>query len=93
MDGVFLNNIVTNITHCKFEASEASTDELVLIKILMLLTSIVTDERLGQRLSDESICFVMETIFSMCFQAHSTDILRKSAEHYLMHLICHLFKG
>ena len=93
MDGEFLNKLVTSVTHCKFEASEASTDEVVLVKILVLLYNVVSHPVLGRRLSDESICFVMETIFSMCFQVHSTDILRRTAEQYLIQMISHIFKG
>lgn len=54
-------------THCKFEASDSVSDEVVLLKILDVLRNCLTG-RLGDVLSDESVCEMMETGLSMCCQ-------------------------
>ena len=54
-------------THCKFEASDSVSDEFVLLKILQVLRLALTSE-VGQVLSDESLCEMMETGLSMCCQ-------------------------
>lgn len=54
-------------THCKFEASDSVSDEVVLLKILDVLRNCLTGH-LGQVLSDESVCEMMETGLSMCCQ-------------------------
>lgn len=54
-------------THCKFEASDSISDEIVLLKILDVLRNTLTSE-LGDVLSDEAVCEMMETGLSMCCQ-------------------------
>lgn len=54
-------------THCKFEASDSVSDEVVLLKILDVLRNSLTG-LLGSVLSDESVCEMMETGLSMCCQ-------------------------
>lgn len=54
-------------THCKFEASDSVSDEVVLLKILNLLKNTLTSD-LGNVLSDEAVCEMMETGLSMCCQ-------------------------
>ncbi|POY71606.1 hypothetical protein BMF94_5391 [Rhodotorula taiwanensis] len=54
-------------THCKFEASDSVSDEVVLLRILDLLRTLLTGP-LGGTLSDESVCEMMETGLSMCCQ-------------------------
>jgi golgi-specific brefeldin A-resistance guanine nucleotide exchange factor 1 len=54
-------------THCKFEASDSVSDEMVLLKILHLLKDVL-DAGLVSVLSDEAVCEMMETGLSMCCQ-------------------------
>lgn len=54
-------------THCKFEASDSAGDEVVLLKILDVLKNTLTSP-LGEILSDEAVCEIMETGLSMCCQ-------------------------
>ena len=67
------------ITHCRFEASDTAADEVVLLRILRLMESIMTRPE-GQLLGDESICEMMSTGLSMCCQARLSEVLRRSAE-------------
>lgn len=54
-------------THCKFEASDSVSDEIVLLKILQVLRVALTSGP-GDLLSDESVCSMIETGLSMCCQ-------------------------
>jgi golgi-specific brefeldin A-resistance guanine nucleotide exchange factor 1 len=67
------------ITHCRFEASDSAADEIVLLRILKLMETIITRPE-GQLLGDESICEMMSTGLSMCCQARLSEVLRRSAE-------------
>lgn len=67
------------ITHCRFEASDTSADEVVLLRILRLMESVISRPE-GQLLGDESICEMMSTGLSMCCQARLSEVLRRSAE-------------
>lgn len=67
------------ITHCRFEASDSSADEIVLLRILKLMEGILSRPE-GELLGDESVCEMMETGLSMCCQGRLSDVLRRSAE-------------
>lgn len=62
-----MNALSSAATHCKFEASDAASDELVLLRMLQVLEMALTSES-GQVLSDEAVCEMMETGLSMCCQ-------------------------
>ncbi|KAJ5177882.1 SEC7-like alpha orthogonal bundle [Penicillium coprophilum] len=67
------------ITHCRFEASDSSADEIVLLRILKLMEGILSRPE-GELLGDESVCEMMETGLSMCCQGRLSEVLRRSAE-------------
>jgi brefeldin A-resistance guanine nucleotide exchange factor 1 len=54
-------------THCRFEASDSISDEIVLLKILDVLKHALTGP-VGYTLTDEAVCQMMETGLSMCCQ-------------------------
>lgn len=82
--------IATSVTHCKFEATDAVSDEVVLMKILEVLKACLTCSS-GTYLSDEAVCQMMETCFSMCFQMRLSEVLRKLAEQTLIVMVQTLF--
>lgn len=67
------------VTHCRFEASDSATDEIVLFRILKLMEGMITGPG-GEVLGDESMCEMMETGISMCCQVRLSELLRRSAE-------------
>ncbi|KAL4887478.1 hypothetical protein BJY04DRAFT_204386 [Aspergillus karnatakaensis] len=67
------------ITHCRFEASDSSADEIVLLRILKLMEGMLSGPE-GELLGDESVCEMMETGLSMCCQVRLSEVLRRSAE-------------
>ncbi|GAA5939550.1 hypothetical protein JCM3775_004858 [Rhodotorula graminis] len=77
-------------THCKFEASDSVSDEVVLLKILDLLRNCLTGH-LGEVLSDESVCEMMETGLSMCCQMRLSEMLRRSAERTMQAMVAAVF--
>ncbi|GAA6005362.1 hypothetical protein JCM11491_002672 [Sporobolomyces phaffii] len=77
-------------THCKFEASDSVSDEVVLLKILDVLRNCLTG-RLASVLSDESVCEMMETGLSMCCQMRLSEMLRRSAERTMQAMVAACF--
>ncbi|KAK5816093.1 hypothetical protein F5H01DRAFT_343687 [Linnemannia elongata] len=75
-----MQRLAVAATHCKFEASDSVSDEIVLLKILQVLRIALTSGP-GSTLSDESVCSMIETGLSMCCQLQLSEMLRKSAEH------------
>ncbi|KAG0266994.1 GDP/GTP exchange factor for ARF, partial [Linnemannia exigua] len=75
-----MQRLAVAATHCKFEASDSVSDEIVLLKILQVLRVALTSGP-GSTLSDESVCSMIETGLSMCCQLQLSEMLRKSAEH------------
>ncbi|KAK6515285.1 GDP/GTP exchange factor for ARF [Arthrobotrys conoides] len=67
------------ITHCRFEASDSSQDEVVLLRILRLMEVMMYGPGSGI-LGDESVCEMMETALSICCQMRLSEVLRRSAE-------------
>ncbi|KAK6332364.1 GDP/GTP exchange factor for ARF [Orbilia brochopaga] len=67
------------ITHCRFEASDSSQDEVVLLRILRLMEVMMYGPGSGV-LGDESVCEMMETALSICCQMRLSEVLRRSAE-------------
>ena len=65
--GPALQELSSAGTHCKFEASDSVSDEVVLLKILDVLKNTLTSP-LGKVLTDEAVCEMMETGLSMCCQ-------------------------
>ncbi|PWN39308.1 Sec7-domain-containing protein [Ceraceosorus guamensis] len=87
------------VSHCRFEASDAAADELVLLRILAVMRELVCGdanrasgkEPLANILGDESICEMVETGLSMCCQTRLSDLLRKTAEQSMIAMARTLF--
>lgn len=104
--GLFLKNdpsvdvalvaVSSSVSHCKFEASDSSGDEVVLLRILTVIEDCMCGVW-GTRLGDIEVCEMLETvlatcvqmrlsglssrIFSRCNTVHiTTEALRRSAE-------------
>ncbi|KAF2451285.1 hypothetical protein P171DRAFT_375329 [Karstenula rhodostoma CBS 690.94] len=83
-----MQQLSSAITHCRFEASDSPADEIVLLRILKLMESMVSGQA-GEVLGDESICEMMETGLSMCCQSRLSELLRRSAEIAMVSM-CHV---
>lgn len=74
-----MQRLSSAITHCRFEASDSATDEIVLFRILKLMEGMINGPG-GDVIGDESMCEMMETGISMCCQVRLSELLRRSAE-------------
>lgn len=74
-----MQQLSSAVTHCRFEASDSATDEIVLFRILKLMEGMITGPA-GDVIGDESMCEMMETGISMCCQIRLSELLRRSAE-------------
>ncbi|GAA95631.1 uncharacterized protein L969DRAFT_615408 [Mixia osmundae IAM 14324] len=83
-------NVSSAGTHCKFEASDSVSDEIVLMRILDVLKNTLTSP-LGQVLTDEAVCEMMETGLSMCCQMRLSEMLRRTAEKTMQALVASVF--
>jgi brefeldin A-resistance guanine nucleotide exchange factor 1 len=104
--GLFLKNdlsvdlalaaVSSAVSHCKFEASDSSGDEVVLLRILTVIEDCMCGAW-GARLGDIEVCEMLETVLATCVQmrlsglsprvvrrwAHvhiTTEALRRAAE-------------
>ncbi|WFD35252.1 GDP/GTP exchange factor for ARF [Malassezia cuniculi] len=85
-------------SHCRFEPSDSSMDEVVLLAILDVMHTLVCGHvgapdapMLVDLLSDESVCEMMETGLSMCCQTRLSTTLRRAAEKTVQRMFCTLF--
>lgn len=86
-----LTHIVNSLTHCRFEASEQSADDAVLLKVLKLL-EIIIDSPLGETLSDEVIHEVAQTSMSLACNKRRSEVLRKAAELSMYRITVKIFE-
>ncbi|KXS16367.1 Sec7-domain-containing protein [Gonapodya prolifera JEL478] len=87
-----MSALVHTVTHCKFEATDAVADEVVLSCILRLLRTVVQSDAGRRGIDDRGACECVEASFGMCFQGRVGEILRRSAEHTLSALVRLLFE-
>ncbi|KAJ2804661.1 GDP/GTP exchange factor for ARF [Coemansia guatemalensis] len=78
------------VTHCRFEATDAASDEAVLMQILNVLGALVLSDG-GHHLNDVTVCEIMETVLSMSCQMRLSEMLRKAAESTLFTLVTFVF--
>ena len=87
-------------SHCSFEPSDSSMDEVVLLAILDVMYQLVCGRAgaaasdapmLVDLLGDESVCEMMETGLSMCCQTRLSTTLRRTAEKTVQRMFCTLF--
>ena len=62
-----LNELSSTISHCKFEASDSSGDEVVLLKIMTVIQDCLCGS-VGRGLGDIEVCEMLETVLTTCCQ-------------------------
>lgn len=87
---VAIENIADAITHTRFVGTDPASDEVVLMKILHVLQTLLLCPA-GALLTDEAVCEIMQSCFRICFEMRLSELLRKSAEHTLMNMVQLLF--
>eukprot|EP01135_Chromosphaera_perkinsii_P011177 Nk52_evm4s2356 gene=Nk52_evmTU4s2356 len=73
-----------------FEATDVVSDEVVLMKILEVLKTLLRHPA-GVFLTDELVCEMLQSCFGIAFQMRLSEVLRRQAEHILGDMIRLLF--
>lgn len=87
-----IQNTAKTVIGCEFESTDPDSDEVILSKILKVITKCV-QIRAGYLLSQNLIYDMAHTCFKMSFQARSSLVLRKSAEMALIEIIQFAFSS
>ncbi|KZS99157.1 Sec7-domain-containing protein [Sistotremastrum niveocremeum HHB9708] len=85
-----LSDFSRTIAHCKFEASDSSGDEVVMLRILFVLRDCICGP-VGRYLGDFEICEMLETVLTTCCQMRLSEILRRSATSCMHALVREVF--
>ena len=78
------------LTHCRFEGSQQTSDDSVLLKVVILLNSII-ESPYGECISDSIMYDVVQTIMSLACNKRRTEVLRKAAESIMMSITVKIF--
>lgn len=71
--------IVTSLTHCRFEAADQNSDDAVLLKVLRLL-ELILESPLSNLLPNEIVSEVVQTCLSLACNKKRSEVLRRAAE-------------
>lgn len=86
-----MQSLSVAITHCHFDTSDSSQDEVVLMTILQLMESMLSSPG-GDTLSDESICEMMGRGLGICSWSGFSEVLRHMAMASMMHMCQIIFE-
>ncbi|XP_056290825.1 Golgi-specific brefeldin A-resistance guanine nucleotide exchange factor 1 isoform X1 [Pseudoliparis swirei] len=81
-----IENMADAVTHARFVGTDPASDEVVLMKILQVLRTLLLTP-VGAHLINESVCEIMQSCFRICFEMRLSELLRKSAEHTLVDMV------
>lgn len=98
-----IRSIVAAVARCRFKASNADTDEVVLFQILNLLLACLLSP-VGHLLTNKLVYEITQTCFKMSTQdhlsgtspvcwTHNLVLLRKAAEMTLMEMVRYIFSN
>ncbi|KAK2467063.1 hypothetical protein APHAL10511_001321 [Amanita phalloides] len=85
-----LIELSSTVSHCKFEASDSSGDEVVLLRILTVIQDCLCGS-VGKSLGDIEVCEMLETVLTTCCQMRLSEILRRTAENTMHCLVRTVF--
>uniref|UniRef100_A0A915KF72 SEC7 domain-containing protein n=1 Tax=Romanomermis culicivorax TaxID=13658 RepID=A0A915KF72_ROMCU len=85
-----VQSIADSVNHTRFIGTDTGSDEVVLFRILQVLRSLLLTP-VGNLLTDESVCELLQSCVRICFEKRLSELLRKSAECCLMDMVQLLF--
>ena len=85
-----LAQIVSALTHCRFEAADQNSDDAVLLKVLRLLEKLV-ESLLVAILTNESVSEIVHTCLSLACNKRRSEVLRRAAEMAMMSITVEIF--
>ena len=71
---IALTELSNTVSHCKFEASDSSSDEVVLLKIMTVIQDCMCGT-VGDRIGDIEVCEMLETVLTTCCQMRLSGAL------------------
>ncbi|KAF9239676.1 hypothetical protein BU15DRAFT_87976 [Melanogaster broomeanus] len=74
-----LVELSNTVSHCKFEASDSSGDEVVLLKIMAVIHDCMVSSNM------------LETVLTTCCQMRLSEVLRRSAESTMISIVRTIF--
>lgn len=69
-----LVELSSTVSHCKFEASDSSGDEVVLLKIMTVIHDCIVTSNVGGLLGDIEICEMLETVLTTACQMRLSGV-------------------
>ncbi|SCU91344.1 LAME_0E12134g1_1 [Lachancea meyersii CBS 8951] len=81
---------VNALTHCRFEGSEQTSDDSVLLKVLVSLEAMIKSKH-SDIFSDSIVYEVLQTVMSLACNKKRTEVLRKAAEMSMMSITVKIF--
>ncbi|ODV97110.1 hypothetical protein PACTADRAFT_39192 [Pachysolen tannophilus NRRL Y-2460] len=85
-----LPQIISSLTHCRFEAGDQSSDDAVLLKVLRLLETIIKSD-ISDLLPDDFVYEVIQTCLSLACNKRRSEVLRKAAEMAMISITIRIF--
>ncbi|KAJ7074218.1 hypothetical protein C8F01DRAFT_1099675 [Mycena amicta] len=85
-----LVDLSSTVSHCKFEASDSSGDEVVLLRIMTVIQDCLCGS-VGDVLGDIEVCEMLEAVLTTCCQMRLSETLRRSAENTMHALVRKVF--
>uniref|UniRef100_A0A146LBA7 Golgi-specific brefeldin A-resistance guanine nucleotide exchange factor 1 n=1 Tax=Lygus hesperus TaxID=30085 RepID=A0A146LBA7_LYGHE len=85
-----VENIADAVTHAKFVGTDQTSDSVVLMKILQVLSTLMLSPE-GAWLTDECVCEILLSCFRISFETRISDLLRRYAESCLRDMVQLLF--
>uniref|UniRef100_A0A673BGG6 Golgi brefeldin A resistant guanine nucleotide exchange factor 1 n=1 Tax=Sphaeramia orbicularis TaxID=375764 RepID=A0A673BGG6_9TELE len=73
-----IENMADAVTHARFVGTDPASDEVVLMKILQVLRTLLLTP-VGAHLTNESVCEIMQSCFRICFEMRLSGELEPSA--------------
>uniref|UniRef100_A0A8C6NIH7 Golgi brefeldin A resistant guanine nucleotide exchange factor 1 n=1 Tax=Nothobranchius furzeri TaxID=105023 RepID=A0A8C6NIH7_NOTFU len=71
-----IENMADAVTHARFVGTDPASDEVVLMKILQVLRTLLLTP-VGAHLTNESVCEIMQSCFRICFEMRlSGELMR-----------------
>uniref|UniRef100_A0A7M5X4G9 SEC7 domain-containing protein n=1 Tax=Clytia hemisphaerica TaxID=252671 RepID=A0A7M5X4G9_9CNID len=85
-----IDNLADAVTHARFVGTDPSSDEVVLMKILQVLRTLLLSP-VGVHMTNEAVCEIMQSCFRICFEMRLSELLRRTAEQTLIDMVQLLF--
>ncbi|CAF1390661.1 unnamed protein product [Adineta ricciae] len=85
-----IDKVASAVTHTRFVGTNPNDDEVVLMRILQVLRSLLLSP-VGSKMTNDSVCEILQSCFRICFETRLSELLRKTSEHVLIDMVQLLF--